>query len=269
MSIGAPPDPFSASGQIWHLPPPDPWRLRVDGYRSFTGMLAANMRHAGALRIDHVMGLARLFWVPDGATGADGAYVAAPLDDLLGELALESQRARCLIVGEDLGTVPAGLRERLAAANVLSYRVLWFEREGGRFIPPAHYPARAVACVSTHDLATLAGWRAGTDIAERAALGQIDATAATAERQAERAALAEAVGGEPTSPAVHGFLAASPCALVLAQVDDLAGETVALNLPGTDRERPNWRRRLGATVPGLLAQPEAEATMAAMRPGRV
>ena len=207
VSVGAPPDPFSAQGQIWHLPPFDPWRLRADGYRGLAGVLGANMRHAGALRIDHAMGLARLFWVPDGASGADGAYVAYPRDDLLGELALESQRARCLIVGEDLGTVPEGFREALAAAEVFSYRVLWFEREGMGFRPPARYPAQAVACVSTHDLPTLAGWRAGADITERAALGQIDAAAARTQRTAEIAALTQAIGAPPDAPAVHGFLA--------------------------------------------------------------
>jgi glycogen debranching enzyme GlgX/4-alpha-glucanotransferase len=268
VSIGAPPDPFSATGQIWHLPPPDPWRLREDGYRRFAGVLGANMRHAGALRIDHVMGLTRLFWVPDGARGADGAYVAYPRDEMLAELALESRRAGCLIVGEDLGTVPDGFREALAAADVLSYRVLWFERDGPRFRPAAAYPARAVACISTHDLPTLAGWRTGADIAERAALGQIDEGAAGQERAAEIAALTEAIGAEPDAPAVHGFLAATPCALVLAQADDLGGERDALNLPGTDRERPNWRRRIATPVPELLTTPAAEAILARLRPGR-
>ena len=268
VSVGAPPDPFSASGQIWHLPPPDPWRLRADGYRALAGVLGANMRHAGALRIDHAMGLARLFWVPDGATGAEGAYVAYPRDELLGELALESQRARCLVVGEDLGTVPEGFREALAAANVFSYRVLWFEREGRGFLPASNYPAHAVACVSTHDLPTLAGWRSGADIAERASLGQIDETTARQERAEEIAALQQAIGGPPDAPAVHGFLAATPSALVLAQLDDLAGEQTALNLPGTDRERPNWRRRLGVAVPELLEQPAARAVLGRLRPGR-
>ncbi len=266
-SIGAPPDPFSATGQIWHLPPPDPWRLREDGYRRFAGVLGANMRHAGALRIDHVMGLSRLFWVPEGAQGEDGAYVAYPRDEMLGELALESRRARCLIVGEDLGTVPEGFRDALAAADVLSYRVLWFERDGTRFRPASAYPARAVACISTHDLPTLAGWRCGADIAERASLGQIDEGAARRERAAEIAALTEAIGAPPDAPTVHGFLAATPCALVLAQADDLAGECRALNLPGTDRERPNWRRKVAAPVPELLATPAAEAILARLRPG--
>ncbi|HET9018984.1 MAG TPA: 4-alpha-glucanotransferase, partial [Acetobacteraceae bacterium] len=268
VSVGAPPDPFSASGQIWHLPPPDPWRLREDGYRSLAGLLGANMRHAGALRIDHVMGLARLFWVPDGARGADGAYVAYPCDDLLGELALESQRARCLIVGEDLGTVPEGFRETLAAAEVFSYRVLWFERQDGDFLPADRYPAHAVACVSTHDLPTLAGWRSGADIAERAALGHIDEKAARQQRADEIAALQKTIGAPPDPPAVHGFIAGAPSALVLAQLDDLAGETVALNLPGTDRERPNWRRKLAVPVPELLRTAESQAVLNRMRPGR-
>jgi glycogen operon protein len=272
ISIGAPPDPFSAQGQIWHLPPPDPWRLREGGYRNLAGLLGANMRHAGGLRIDHVMALARLFWVPEGASGAEGAYVAYPLADLLGELALESARAKCFVVGEDLGTVPEGFREAMAKANVLSYRVLWFERDGAGFIPPRNYPAQAVACVSTHDLPTLAGWREGADIAERAALGLLDARqaeAAAAERKTEIAALGAALGGPIDPPAVHGFLASSPCALVMAQADDLAGETVAVNLPGTDRERPNWRRKIAVPVPDLVAAPAARAILDRMAPGRV
>ncbi len=271
VSIGAPPDPFSAAGQIWRLPPPNPWRLRESGYRGFAGLLGANMRHAGALRIDHVLGFSRLFWVPEGASGADGAYVANPLQDMLGQLALESTRARCFVVGEDLGTVSEGLREALAASNVLSYRVLWFEREGAAFIPADRYPRQAVACVSTHDLATLAGWQVGTDIAERAALGQFDAAQAEAarmERHAEQAKLAQAVGGEPNAANVHGFIAATPCALVLAQADDLAGETVALNLPGTDRERPNWRRKISVPVPELLEAPASRAILDRLAAGR-
>ncbi len=271
VSIGAPPDPFSASGQIWNLPPLDPWRLRETGFHTLAGLFGANMRHAGALRIDHVMGLARLFWVPDGAQGADGAYVAYPLQDMLGHLALESARARCFVVGEDLGTVPDGFRDALADADVLSYRVLWFERQGAGFTPPAEYPARAVACISTHDLPTLVGWRKGADIAERTALGQItadQAAQAMSERTAEVAALRDAIGAEPDAAAVHGFVAQAPSCLVMAQVDDLAGEAEALNLPGTDRERPNWRRRVHVPVPELVSNAQARAILNRMRPGR-
>ena len=271
-SIGAPPDPFCRAGQVWGLPPLVPDALAADGYARFRGLVAANMRHAGALRIDHVMGLARLFWVPDGATAGEGAYVQYPFDDLLGALALESTRARCLVVGEDLGTVPAGLRERLALADVMSYRVLWFERDGPEFTAPQRYPAKAAASVSTHDLPTIAGWWAETDLAEKRSLGIVspqEEGRAREERAAERRALAGALAREdagasvdPDKPledaiiaAIHRYIGASPAALALVQADDLAGETVALNLPGTDRERPNWRRKTGVNAVDLWTTP--------------
>ncbi|HEY0184533.1 MAG TPA: 4-alpha-glucanotransferase, partial [Rhodopila sp.] len=145
VSVGAPPDPFSAQGQIWCLPPPDPFAMRREGYAGFQQLLVANMRHAGALRIDHVLGLRRLFIVPDGALGKDGAYVTYPMTDLLAQVALESQRARCLVVGEDLGTVPEGMSDSLAACNILSYSVLWFQRRDDRIRPPAEWRRLAAA----------------------------------------------------------------------------------------------------------------------------
>ena len=284
VSIGAPPDPLGPHGQIWGLPPFDPHALRADGYRSPARLFAANMRHAGALRVDHVMGLSRQFWIPAGADGPDGAYVAFPLDDILGVLALESWRARCLVVGEDLGTVPPGLRERLAEANLLSYRVLTFEREAdGRFIPPADYPRLAWACVATHDLPPLAGWWRGVDIDERLSLGLLsdtDAKAARAERAADRRALLSALAdagltradatpdGEMTtelSAAIHAFVAATSSALAVAQAEDLAGEREAVNLPGTNTERPNWRRRIATPLDQLFETEGAKAILAAMR----
>ncbi len=283
VSVGAPPDPLGPDGQIWGLPPPDPRALRAAGYAPFAALLRANMRHAGALRIDHVMGLARLFLVPDGARGQDGAYLAYPLDDLLGQLALESVRARCLVVGEDLGTVPDGIRAALAERDVLSYQVLRFARDGERLRPPSGYPRNAVACAATHDLATLAGWWQGADIDERAALGLLDAAAEASERQARAAEKAELVAllaaeglavepglegappGDDLLVAVHALLAKTPCRLVLAQADDLAGETMAVNLPGTDRERPNWRRRLHVNVAALCTGQPAAGVLAALR----
>ena len=271
-SIGAPPDRFSADGQIWHLPPPNPWASRRSGFRPFRELIAANMRHAGALRIDHVMELTRLFWIPDGAKGGDGAYVSYPLDDLLGHLARESQAQRCMVIGEDLGTVPEGLRDKLAAADILSYRVLWFEREGLAFKSPATYPARAVACVTTHDLPTLAGWWLGADIAERESLKQIAVEAASHQRvvrREEKEVLSRALLDAGLLPRLPDFdlpmsddfaaaaiewVGQSPTHFVLAQADDLAGETIATNLPGTDRERPNWRRRLTPDVDQLFAR---------------
>ena len=286
VSIGAPPDQFSTDGQVWGLPPLDPLRLEADGYAHMAGLFAANMRHAGALRVDHVLGLARQFWVPQGASGADGAYVGFPLNDLLGQLALESHRARCLVIGEDLGTVPAGLRDALAGEAVLSYRVLPFETDAGVFRPAAAYPSLALACVSTHDLPPFAGWWDGVDIAERRTLGLGTATEteqAAAERLADKAALLRALAqaelidadlDAARTPAaqviwaVHAFIAATPCRLAVAQVEDLAGERVAVNLPGTDRQRPNWRRRLAAPLDAVLADPAARAILEAIRAGR-
>jgi glycogen operon protein len=306
VSIGAPPDPFSPTGQNWGLPPPNPHAMAASSCAGFRELLAANMRHAGALRIDHVMGLARLFWIPDGASAADGAYVEYPLEALLGALAAESVRARCLVVGEDLGTVPEGFRERLAAADVLSSRVLWFERDGAAFVAPSRYPVKAAACVSTHDLPTIAGWWSGADIDERESLALLDADAAAAaraERQASKAALAAALdhagvveatapgatpGAVPPAPpatigatmatttphhagitaAIHRFVGLSPAALVLVQADDLAGETMAVNLPGVDRERPNWRRRLAMDVDTLWHTEAAVRAIADLAPTR-
>lgn len=264
VSIGAPPDPFSAQGQVWGVPPPDPHRMGRGGYAAFTALLRANLRHAGGLRIDHAMGLARLFWVPAGGEGRDGAYVTYPLDDLLGVLALESHRARAVMIGEDLGTVPEGFRERMAAENILGCRVLMLERDGRAFRSPAGYPTLSAASVSTHDLPTFTGWKKGSDIAERRKLGLTAGSAL--ERVAEVAALAEAVGDASTVCA-HAAVAASPACLMLVQSDDLAGETQAVNLPGTDRERPNWRRKLAPDVQGMFAA--GGPILDAIRAGRV
>jgi glycogen debranching enzyme GlgX len=280
VSVGAPPDPFSTQGQVWSLPPPDPIAMRRDGFTALNDLLSANMRHAGALRIDHVMGLRRLFVIPDGASAVDGAYVTYPMQDLLGQVALQSQRAQCLVVGEDLGTVPEGMTEALAASEILSYSVLWFQRRDGRIRPPAEWRRMAAACVSTHDLATLAGWWNGTDIAEKRALSLLDDPHAEADRAAEKAdliallqaedLLEEAVDLSQPMPAevaaaIHGFVSATPSLLALVQADDLAGETVGVNLPGTDRERPNWRRRLDPDIAELCRSPLARAILAAMR----
>jgi glycogen operon protein len=277
--IGAPPDPLATQGQNWHLPPPLPLRYAQNGFASFAALLAANMRHAGVLRIDHAMGLSRLFWIPEGATGAEGAYVAYPFEDLIGQVALESVRARCMVVGEDLGTVPDGFRPVLNEADILSYRVLLLEREGRGFKSPSSYPRRAVACVSTHDLPPLAGWLEGADIRERASLGLLgDASAAEEERRAERAVLADAMAaagclarqdsGEPPVDAMmrgaHEFIASTSSDLVLVQAEDLAATRVGVNLPGTDTERPNWRLRLPAPVETLLTGPTARAILGAM-----
>ncbi|MFZ1110661.1 MAG: glycogen debranching protein GlgX [Rhodomicrobium sp.] len=272
-SVGAPPDPFAEGGQNWGLPPPNPLAWRRSAYAFFNGMVAANMRHAGALRIDHAMSLTRLFVIPNGAKALEGAYLSYPVHDLVGQLALESLRARCLVVGEDLGTVPMGFRETMDAADILSYRVFWFEREGDGFLPPEAYPKKSLACLSTHDLPTLKGWWQGEDIREKEALGLItpeDAAAARDRRDADKRALLRLVErqglrGPGEAPALldasivdamHRLLSGASSLISIAQLDDAVGEVAAVNLPGTDRERPNWRRKLGVPV-GDLAGPLA------------
>ena len=270
VTIGAPPDPFSVRGQNWSLPAPNPLVGARNGWASLNAIYRANMRHAGMLRIDHAMGLERLFLIPDGASPAEGAYLSYPLDDLIGHIALESQRAQCMVVGEDLGTVPEGFRDRLAQAKMLGMRVLWFERKGAEVRPPAGYPPTSVACVATHDLATLAGWWQGADIAERLSLGLLSLAKAgdqiAARREEKRGLVAallaaglilsapseDAPLSDAVAAAVHALIGGSSSILAHAQFDDLVGGTVATNLPGTDRERaelapqsrPGRRRRL-------------------------
>jgi glycogen operon protein len=270
VSIGAPPDPLGPAGQVWGLPPPDPHAMAADGFRSFGALLRANMTHAGALRIDHAMGLQRLFWVPEGAPGSEGAYVAYPFEQLLAEVTLASQASQTLVIGEDLGTVPHGFREALTEADVLGYRVMLLEREGAAFRSPADYPPLSLACASSHDMPTLAGWWNGADFTERAALGQLsagEAEQAGHRRQTEKVELAKLAGGDKalaeaeSLPAavlegVHEALGSGSSLLVLAQLDDLAGEEHAINLPGTDTERANWRRKIERPLDDLFSGQE-------------
>jgi 4-alpha-glucanotransferase len=267
--VGAPPDIYNPAGQNWGLPPFNPRALRAEGYRSFVQLIRANMRCAGGLRIDHVMALQQLYWVPQGGRPQEGAYVRYPLHDLVGILALESHRHRCLVVGEDLGTVPENFRERMAEANILSYRVLLFEQDQktGEFISPDRYPALSLAVTGSHDLPTLRGWWAGADIELKQGLGLLpgidEADAQRAARRRDKAALIEALRREGLVPAdseprfaelvraVHAFLARSASALVMAQLDDLSDELEQVNVPGSADEHPNWRRRLSLTLPEL------------------
>jgi glycogen debranching enzyme GlgX/4-alpha-glucanotransferase len=285
VTVGAPPDPFSVQGQNWGLPAPDPLAGAREGWASVSAVYRANMRHAGMLRIDHAMGIQRLFLIPDGARPAEGAYLSYPLDDLIGHIALESERARCMVVGEDLGTVPDGFRDRLTRAKISGMRVLWFERQGVEFASPASYPPTSVACVATHDLATLAGWWGGADIAERLALGLLSlakAGEAIIERREEKRALLRALAAaglvvaqgedgplpDATAAAVHALIGGSASTFAHAQFDDLVGETVATNLPGTDRERPNWRLKVGSDVAAAFASHRAQAILEALAKGR-
>ncbi len=276
-SVGAPPDDFNLSGQDWGLPPLLPQALRERGHEPFVLALRANMRHAGALRIDHVMGLMRLYWVPRGAGARDGAYVRYPLDELLAIVKLESHRNRCVVVGEDLGTVPDAVREALAAARVLSYRLLYFQRDAsGEFLPPQAYPRDALVAIGTHDLPTLAGWWQGGDIALRDGLGLFPDEATRdrlhGERALDRLRLLEALARAGRLPAgadigtlargplsatlveaIYGWLAACPSRLMMVQPEDWLGVVEQNNLPGTVDEHPNWRRKLPLTVEQLRA----------------
>ncbi|HUQ51107.1 MAG TPA: 4-alpha-glucanotransferase, partial [Gammaproteobacteria bacterium] len=199
LRIGAPPDPFSATGQEWGLPAPHPQRMCETGYRAFVELLRANMRHAGALRIDHVMALQRLYVIPEGAPASAGAYLSYPREDLVGILALESARQRCVIVGEDLGVVPEGFRERMTEANVLSYRVLRWQRDGQRMFRPHEYPRLAIAVVGNHDLATLRAWWEGADLTlehEHGGLPESELAGARQARDADRHSLLELLRAE-------------------------------------------------------------------------
>lgn len=266
--LGSPPDELRPRGQDWGLPPPMPQGLRESAYAPFVAALRANMRHAGALRIDHVMSLARLFWVPAGEDPAAGAYVRYPLDDLLGILALESVRHQCLVIGEDFGPLPPDLGASLAAAGVLSSRLLYSERDaGGAFTPPAAYPRQALAAVSSHDQPTLAGFWQGRDIDERARLGLFNSAAqleaAVVARAQDRARLLLALQHDQLLPegvsihevavpavtgelaaAVHTHLARAPAMLLAVQAEDIFGIVDQAYLPGSGTARANWRQRL-------------------------
>ncbi|HEX8930674.1 MAG TPA: 4-alpha-glucanotransferase, partial [Actinomycetota bacterium] len=270
ITVGAPPDPLGPDGQDWGVPPFVPDRLAAHAYEPFARTIRAGMAHAGGLRIDHVMGLFRLFWIPQGADPVDGTYVAYPADDLLGVLALESARARALVVGEDLGTVAPGVRERLAAEGVLSYRLTWFEQGAdGRRRRAADYPRLALAAATTHDLPTIAGFLDGGDLAELRDIGVVAGDRfgeAAAEQARERASLRRLLqdeglldGGEPggaaTAVALHAFLARTPAMLVAATLEDALGVGRRPNVPGTTTQRPNWSLPLPVPLEKLAADP--------------
>ncbi|QOR39802.1 4-alpha-glucanotransferase [Billgrantia diversa] len=290
LSIGAPPDTFNVHGQDWGLAPFSPQGLVRSGFRSFIDMLRAGFAHAGGLRIDHVLGLMRLWLVPHGAAPTEGGYVRYPLADLLRLVALESWRHRAIVIGEDLGTVAPGFRQQLARHGILGMRVLWFERdEEGDFLPPGKWSHDAIATSSTHDLPTLAGWWAGGDIEWRSRFGLLaddrDADDEHAERRVERSRLVRALhlvdDHVPESPLDAAALPASqvldacvrqlgltPAPLTLLPLEDALGLEEQANLPGTLDEHPNWRRRLPDDAERLLASPEVAGRLTALAKAR-
>ena len=281
--VGSPPDGFSPKGQDWAFPPPNGEGHYQDGYRLFAESIRKNLRHGGALRIDHVMRFFRLFWIPDGMDALEGTYVRDRYEDLLPILALESVRNKVLLVGEDLGTVPDQVRDALHRAGILSYRLLYFEQDSdGRMRKPNEYPRDALASATTHDLPTLAGFWLGRDIAARRGAGLLPDDAMYRQMVADRArekqkmldifielkllpewfprnaAEVPELTGELHN-AVVGFLASTPSKLMVLNQEDLLKETEQQNLPGSTAEYPNWRRKMKCTVEELWESPEVQA----------
>jgi len=279
-SVGAPPDDYSASGQDWGFPPVDPRALARGAYAYWIQLLRAAFAHSGALRIDHAMGLSRLFWVPRGRPASDGCYVRYPARDLLGILALESRRHRAFVIGEDLGTVPRGFASVLARWGILSSRVLYFERDpNGAFRPPSRYSSRAIVTATTHDHPPLVGYRRSRDLELRRAAGQIasDANLETARKERDSAltALCERLAAEGLWPAdgaarndvefvaaVHSLLARTPAPLIGVYLDDLAQEVDSVNLPGVGPDRySSWTRRQRLALEQLRSDPDVKAAL--------
>ncbi|MFF7451090.1 MULTISPECIES: 4-alpha-glucanotransferase [unclassified Streptomyces] len=298
MSVGAPPDAFNARGQDWGLPPWRPDRLAESGYAPYRRLLKALFRYAGALRIDHVMGLFRLWWVPQGHPPTEGTYVRYDAEAMLAVLVLEASRARAVVIGEDLGTVEPGVRETLRERGVLGTSVLWFERDwegDGRPLPPEHWRADCLATATTHDLPSTAARLTGEHVELRHRLGLLTRT--LAEERAEAAAdtgewlellsrlgLLHGTGGghgisteEAEVQAVHRFLLRTPARLVGVWLPDAVGDRRPQNLPGTWDQYPNWRLPIAdadgrpVTLESLAGSPRLHALMEVLRqsaPGR-
>ncbi len=284
-AVGAPPDEYNQKGQDWGLPPLIPQKMRDEQYESFIAMLRQNMHHSGALRMDHVMGLMRLFWIPPNLPPSQGAYIHYPVDELFGILALESQRNSCMVIGEDMGTVPDVVRESMQKWNVYSYKVFFFEKESeDRFKQPEEYLDTAAVAVSTHDLPTLSGFWQGQDIKVRTEL-DLYPTTELRERQIrdrvmerigilnlldQRGLLPEGMSTDPqTVPtmtaeltaAIHQLVAQTRSKVMMVQFEDMLLQTEQINLPGTtDPTYPCWKRRLTVPLDELFTDARVSGT---------
>lgn len=283
VSVGAPPDMYNQQGQDWSQPPWRPDALARAAYEPYRDMLRTVLRHAGAIRVDHVMGLFRLWWIPEGNGAQDGAYVRYDHEAMVGILCLEAHRAGALVIGEDLGTVEPWVRDYLVDRGVLGTSVLWFERDGGVFRPPEEYRRLALATVTTHDLPPTAGYLAGEHVELRERLGLLTEPVAKvrADAEAERRELLELlgarglIGADPTErqvvEAMHRLLLASPALLVGVSLADAVGERRAQNQPGTDTEYPNWKVPLADSAQRLVMldelfdHPRLRSLVAALR----
>lgn len=286
VRVGAPPDYFNAAGQDWGLAPLSPLGITDTRAALFRTLIDAAAHGAGALRIDHAMGLWQLFLIPDGCRPAEGTYVRFPIADMIRALAGASHANSTIMIGEDLGNVPEGFRSVMDAANILSCRVLYFERDENGYVGPSAYPRKALACLSTHDLPTFAGWWQGDDIELRGRFGLIPADAAAEQsvtRAVERDELLADLMHAGLLPktfartevwpalvvAVHRHLARAPSRLLAARVEDLVGQREPVNLPSTTAEYPNWQRKLPVPIEQLAAHPlftEIAAVLRAERP---
>ncbi|MGZ2385570.1 4-alpha-glucanotransferase [Rhizobium brockwellii] len=289
-TIGSPPDPFAVDGQDWHLAGYLPSAIAAGDMSPFRRMVTAAMRYAGAIRIDHAAALRRLFLVPLGSRPDGGAYVRYPADRLLQILAEVSAEHRCLVIGEDLGLIPKGLQDDLAAAHILSYRILSYEQDEKGFKPADVYPVLALACISTHDHQTLAGWWRGADIQARCEHGIVppDLTETHLEdRKRERrnlkamlkaagldlpARLSQARASEETlrelTVSAYRFIARTPSLLAAVRLADLTDEKRPTNVPGTSDSYPNWKPKLSVLLPDLMSSPLLMSVTAAMREER-
>ena len=263
ISVGAPPDEFNTRGQDWGLPPFVPDKLRAAGYGPFAQTIRACLRHAAGLRIDHAMGLFRLFWIPVGAEPKDGVYVRSHAADLLAIVALESHRARAVIVGEDLGTVEGDVRDQLAAKQILSYRLMWFEN-----VPPSRFPEGALAAVTTHDLPTIAGLWSGSDLDAQKRLGLSPNEAGTLQIRSRVKRMTRATDRTPVTDViarVHEGLGRARSRIVTATLDDAMAVEERPNMPATTDEWPNWRLALPKPIESLTDSPLARRIARALR----
>ena len=271
-SVGAPPDLLNRAGQDWGLACFNPRVLQERAYTPFRQALRASMRFAGALRFDHVLGLNRLYLIPRGRDARNGAYLRFPANEMLAVMACESVEQRCLVIGEDLGTVPEGLRDLLDHWGIWTYLILLFARTGdGGIQPPADFPSRALTAFNTHDLPTFAGWWAGRDLEEMSAAGLTlgeNADDREAARQALRQALADAgiaIADAPDFAAIARLMASSPSGVLSIAAEDLVGSASQPNMPGTWKEYPNWRWRLPVTLEALRQHPGLHAVSENLR----
>jgi 4-alpha-glucanotransferase len=288
-SVGAPPDELALKGQDWGIPPQDPAELRAQEYQPFVVMIRNNMRPVAALRLDHVMALFRLWWVPRGMTSAHGAYVHYPLADLISILALESVRNHCIVIGEDLGTVPEEMREAMEHYDAYHYKVLLFEKQpDNTFKSPSQYVRNALATVTTHDLPTLRGWWEGDDIALRDKLNLYpDAEVAPAMRESRATELLEMMKAltsqrlwhwQPHEPlpqysaalarAIQCYLGLSSANIAMIQIEDLIGMADPVNVPGTDKEHVNWQRKVTLNTAEIFARDDVHDMLQAMNKAR-